>query len=181
MNSHAWVAVALATVLGTTLAGKPESSSAGAPANVSAPSSRKAAPPLALPDGTGATLKLSNYKGKVVLVDFWATWCTGCKLEIPWFIEFERKYRSQGLAAVGVAVDDEGWQTIKPYLAQHPISYPVVLGNMDLLQKTFGLPASLPVTLLIDKRGRIASTHAGVVDRNLFEKDIQHLLAESSK
>ena len=90
--------------------------------------------------------------GQVVLLDFWATWCTGCKLEIPWFMEFATKYRSKGLTAIGVAVDDEGWQTIKPYLAQHPISYPIVLGDMDVLQKTFGLPASLPVTLLIDKR-----------------------------
>lgn len=142
---------------------------------------RRAAPALSLKDANGKSVKLSDYKGRVVLLDFWATWCTGCKLEIPWFMEFEKKYRTQGLTAVGVAVDDEGWQTIKPYLAQHPISYPVVLGDMDLLQKTFGLPASLPVTLLIDKRGRIASTHAGVVDKILFEKDIQHLLAESPK
>ena len=139
---------------------------------------RTAAPQLSLKDANNGTIKLSDHQGKVVLLDFWATWCTGCKLEIPWFMEFATKYRSKGLIAIGVAVDDEGWHTIKPYLAQHPISYPIVLGDMDVLQKTFGLPASLPVTLLIDKRGRIATTHPGVVDKNAFEKDIQRLLGE---
>jgi cytochrome c biogenesis protein CcmG/thiol:disulfide interchange protein DsbE len=139
---------------------------------------RKAAPELSLKDANGRAINLSDHKGTVVLLDFWATWCTGCKLEIPWFMEFATKYRSKGLTAIGAAVDDEGWQTIKPYLAQHPISYPIVLGDMDVVQKTFGLPASLPVTLLIDRRGRIATTHPGVVDKNAFEKDIQRLLGE---
>ncbi len=177
-NSIASKAGFVSVILGLALA----ASAAFVPARpLSIVTPRTSAPPLSLKDASGKSIRLSDYKGRVVLLDFWATWCTGCKLEIPWFIEFEKKYRSQGLAAVGVAVDDEGWQTIKPYLVQHPISYPVVLGNMDVLQRTFGLPASLPVTLLVDRRGRIASTHAGVVDKNMFEKDIQHLLAESSK
>lgn len=177
-NSIASKAGSVSVILGLALA----ASAAFVPARpLSIVTPRTSAPPLSLKDASGKSIRLSDYKGRVVLLDFWATWCTGCKLEIPWFIEFEKKYRSQGLAAVGVAVDDEGWQTIKPYLVQHPISYPVVLGNMDVLQRTFGLPASLPVTLLVDRRGRIASTHAGVVDKNMFEKDIQHLLAESSK
>jgi hypothetical protein len=67
----------------------------------------------------------------VVLLDFWATWCTGCKVEIPWFIEFDKAYRAKGLAAVGVAMDDEGWKKVEPYLKEHPISYTVVAGNFD--------------------------------------------------
>lgn len=153
----------------------------GTSADLVAAATRKAAPALSLRDAGGKSHRLADYKGRVVLVDFWATWCTGCKLEIPWFMEFETKYKNKGLSAIGVAVDEEGWRTVKAYLVDHPITYPVVLGDFDVLEKTFGLPASLPVTLLIDKRGRIASTHAGVVDRNLFEKDIQQLLAESSK
>jgi thiol-disulfide isomerase/thioredoxin len=141
---------------------------------------RRAAPPVSLKDRTGATVKLTNYKGKVVLLDFWATWCTGCKLEIPWFMEFENKYAGKGLSAIGVALDDDGWRTVKPYLAEHPITYPVVLGDMDVLEKKFGLPASLPVTILIDRSGRIAATHAGVVDKDKFEIDIRQLLAERS-
>jgi hypothetical protein len=96
-------------------------------------------------------------------------------------MEFDKKYRSRGLSAIGVAVDDEGWRPIKAYLAEHPITYPVVLGNMDVMQKKFGLPASLPVTLLIDRSGRIASTHAGVVDKGKFEADIRQLLDEARR
>jgi cytochrome c biogenesis protein CcmG/thiol:disulfide interchange protein DsbE len=151
---------------------------AGSSATISTAGSRKPAPPLSLKDATGTSRTLSSYKGGVVLLDFWATWCTGCKLEIPWFMEFEKQYRAKGLSAIGVAVDDEGWPTVKPYLAEHPITYPIVLGDMDLMQKKFGLPASLPVTLLIDRKGRIALTHAGVVEKEKFEADIQQLLKE---
>jgi len=140
--------------------------------------SRKAAPALSLPDAAGKKHQLSDYKGRVVLLDFWATWCTGCKLEIPWFMEFDKKYKSKGLTSIGVAVDEEGWRAVKAYLAEHPITYPVVLGDFDVLEKTFGLPASLPVTLLIDRQGRIAVTHPGVVDKEKFEADIVQLLGE---
>ena len=131
-----------------------------------------------LKDLDGRDVRLADYKGKVLLLDFWATWCAGCKLEIPWFMEFEKKHKSKGLSAIGVAVDEEGWRTVKAYLVEHPITYPIVLGNFDVLGKKFALPASLPVTLLIDRRGRIAATHAGVVDKEKFEADIQQLLKE---
>jgi peroxiredoxin len=140
--------------------------------------SRKPVPAISLRDALGKKQQLSDYKGRVVLLDFWATWCTGCKQEIPWFIEFEKKYRTEGLSAIGVSVDEDGWRTVKAYLAQHPITYPIVLGDIDLMQKKLGLPASLPVTLLIDRQGRIAQTHPGVVDPARFEADIRQLLAE---
>src|SRR5216110_1635622 len=86
--------------------------SAFAPARVFAAvkgaDARNAAADFALVDENGKTVKLSDLKGKVVLLDFWATWCTGCKVEIPWFIEFDKAYRAKGLAAVGVSMDDEG-------------------------------------------------------------------------
>jgi cytochrome c biogenesis protein CcmG/thiol:disulfide interchange protein DsbE len=142
---------------------------------------RKDAPDFVLTDASGASVRLSNYKGQVVLLDFWATWCTGCKVEIPWFIEFEKKYRGRGLSAIGVAMDAEGWQLVKPYLAEHPISYPVIIGDLDFLQRRFGLAPSLPVTLLIDRNGKIAETHPGVIDKEAFENDIQQLLQEPAK
>src|ERR1700742_4657643 len=77
----------------------------------------KRAPDFTRVDAAGRKVRLSRYKGKVVLLDFWATWCTGCKQEIPWFEEFADRYRTQGLAAVGVAMDDEGWTVVKPFLA----------------------------------------------------------------
>jgi len=142
---------------------------------------RKNAPDFSLKDATGASVHLSGYKGHVVLLDFWATWCTGCKTEMPWFMEFQEKYASKGLRSIGVAMDDEGWTLVRPYLADHPINYPVVIGNLALLQKTFGLDPSLPITLLIDRSGRIAETHQGVVDKAAFEQDIQRLLQEKAR
>jgi len=174
-NSIASKAGFVSVILGLALA----ASAAFVPARpLSIVTPRTSAPPLSLKDASGKSIRLSNYKGRVVLLDFWATWCTGCKLEIPWFMEFEKKYKNKGLSALGVAVDEEGWRTVKAYLVDHPITYPVVLGDFDVLEKTFGLPASLPVTLLIDRRGQIASTHAGVVDKEKFEADILQLVGE---
>jgi peroxiredoxin len=135
------------------------------------------APDFARVDDSGHKLQLSKLKGKVVLLDFWATWCTGCKQEIPWYVEFESKYKKSGLDAVGVAMDDEGWQVVKPFLKDHlHLNYPVVVGDKTLARQ-FGGVDMLPVTLLIDREGRIAYSHTGVVNRDEFEKKIQELLA----
>jgi len=137
---------------------------------------RTAAPDFRLADAKGAPLSLSRFRGRVVLLDFWATWCTGCKVEIPWYIEFQKKYASRGLTSIGAAMDDEGWKVVTPYLDAHPIPYPVVIGNPDLVQPY--KIANLPVTLLIDRRGRIADAHAGVVEKNAWEQEIRQLLRE---
>ena len=137
---------------------------------------RKPAPDFSLADARGGRLSLAAQKGRVVLLDFWATWCTGCKVEIPWYIEFQQKYARQGLVSIGAAMDDEGWAKVKPYLAEHPIPYPIVIGNPDLLQP-YDIK-NLPVTLLIDRQGRIADAHAGVVDKDAWEQEINQLLRE---
>ena len=137
------------------------------------------APDFRRVDAAGHTVQLSKYKGKVVLLDFWATWCTGCKTEIPWFIDFAVKYRTQGLAAIGVAMDDEGWSVVKPFLAEKmKLTYPVVLGDKTLAMQ-FGGINSMPVTLLLDRQGRIAYAHTGVVDRAEFDSKIRELLADA--
>jgi thiol-disulfide isomerase/thioredoxin len=117
---------------------------------------------------------LSAYKGKVVLLDFWATWCGGCKVEIPWYVEFDRKYRDKGLAVIGVSMDEKGMQIVKPFLAQKKIEYPVVIGNEGLARQ-YNL-TSMPVTLLIDRAGKIALSHTGIVDKDNFESHIRTLL-----
>jgi peroxiredoxin len=132
------------------------------------------APNFKLPDANGKQVKLSDYRGKVVLLDFWATWCHGCKTEIPWYVEFDRNYRSQGLAVIGVSMDDEGMKVVKPFLPLHHMDYPVVIGN-DALAAQYHLTA-MPLTLLIDRQGRIAVSHSGIVDRNAFEARIRELL-----
>lgn len=135
------------------------------------------APDFTLPDSTGSPIKLSAYKGKVVLLDFWATWCTGCKVEIPWYVEFQNKYGKDGLTAIGVSMDDDGWKSVKPFLEEHKLNYPVVIANQDLANRYGGLP-SLPMTLLIDRNGKIAESHAGMVDKDAFENKIKALLHE---
>jgi peroxiredoxin len=148
-------------------------------ADISVAQLRKDAPTFALTDSNGVRVALSDYRGNVVLLDFWATWCTGCKVEIPWYMEFQKKYKDKGLRSIGVAMDDEGWEAVKPYLALHPITYPIVLGN-EGPGKQYGV-ANLPVTLLIDRKGKIADSHLGMVDKGTWEKEIQQLLQEKAK
>jgi cytochrome c biogenesis protein CcmG/thiol:disulfide interchange protein DsbE len=93
-------------------------------------------------------------------------------------VEFQNKYRKDGLAAIGVSMDDDGWKSVKPFLEEHKLNYPVVIGNQDLASRYGGLP-SLPMTLLIDRNGKIAESHAGMVDKDAFENKIKALLHES--
>ena len=148
--------------------------SASAPDALAPEAQRKAAPDFTLTDAMGQPLTLSAYKGKVVLLDFWATWCGGCKLEIPWYVEFDQKYRSKGLAVIGVSMDEEGMRIVKPFLPLKKIEYPVVIGN-EALAKQYNL-TSMPLTLLIDRNGKIAVAHTGVVDKDGFENHIRSLL-----
>jgi len=180
MKSHALYGWVTAAVVGVLLVAASLAAPARVSADVAAAAARKEAPDFSLTDANGARVRLSDYKGKVVLLDFWATWCTGCKVEIPWYVEFQKQYGGKGLASIGVAMDEEGWQLVRPYLAEHPISYPVVIGNLDLLQKTFGLAPNLPVTLLIDRNGKIADTHPGLVEKAAFDKEIRQLLQEKA-
>jgi len=145
------------------------------PSNLIPEHIRQNAPDFALQDSGGSTVQLSNYKGKVVLLDFWATWCHGCKTEIPWYVQFQKKYGEQGLAAVGVSMD-EGWTPVRQFLADNKVNYPIVIASDDVI-KLYKIK-NMPVTLLIDKSGRIAEWHVGLVDKAVFENEIQALLNE---
>lgn len=135
------------------------------------------APDFTLTDSNGTPIKLSAYKGKVVLLDFGATYCGGCKTEIPWYTEFQNKYRADGLSAIGVSMDADGWKSVKPFLEEHKLNYPVVIGD-DNLASQFGL-AQMPKTLLIDRNGKISKSHVGLVNKDVFESEIKALLHES--
>lgn len=148
----------------------------GMPDDLAAAAARKAAPDFTLTDAAGAKVQLSEYKGRVVLLDFWATWCHGCKTEIPWYVEFENRYKNRGLAVIGVSLDADGWKSVKPFLAEEKMSYPVVIGN-DGLAGRYGV-TNMPMTLLIDRNGKIADSHSGVVDKTAWEQEIEQLLNE---
>ena len=136
---------------------------------------RHAAPDFALKDADGKTVRLSDYKGKVVLLDFWATYCGPCKIEIPWFMDFERKHKDQGFSVLGVSMDDDGWDAVKPFVNDVGINYRIMVGN-DSTADMFGGIEALPTTFLIDRDGKIAAVHVGLTSKSDFENAIEQLL-----
>jgi len=141
---------------------------------------RKPAPDFTLTDANGKRVSLSDFRGKVVLLNFWATWCGPCAIEIPWFVQFEQQFRSKGLEIIGVSLDDDGWKAIKPFAEQHHINYPILLGNDSVAQLYGGLDA-LPTTFMIDREGRIAyPPHVGLADKNEYLHEIETLLGSGS-
>jgi len=144
-------------------------------ASVKPDSERHVAPDFALKDADGKVVRLSDYKGKVVLLDFWATYCGPCKIEIPWFMDLQRKHKDQGFSVVGVSMDDDGWDAVKPFINELGINYRVVLGN-DSTADAYGGIEALPTTFLIDRDGRIASVHVGLTSKRDFENGIEKLL-----
>ncbi len=138
---------------------------------------RKTAPDFALKDADGRTVRLSDYRGKVVLLNFWATWCGPCKIEIPWFIEFEQTHKDKGFAVVGVSMDEEGWDVVRPFVAAMRVNYRTVIGT-DMVAQQYGGVDALPTTFVIDREGKIAATHVGLVSKSDYENDIQALLAK---
>ena len=136
---------------------------------------RKGAPDFKLKDASGADVKLSDYRGKVVLLNFWATWCGPCKVEIPWFIDFEKQYKDRDFAVLGVSMDDDGWKSVNPYVADRKINYRVVIGS-DEVTTLYGGVDSLPTTFIIDRDGKVASVHIGLVSKLTYQDEITKLL-----
>lgn len=138
---------------------------------------RRPAPDFLLKDARGAQVKLSDYKGKVVLLNFWATWCGPCKAEIPWYVEFENRYKGSGLAVLGVSMDEDGWKSVRPFVQQHQMNYSVALGD-DALAAAFGGIDALPETFLLDREGRIAAKYVGLSSKSHYEDGIVELLGK---
>jgi thiol-disulfide isomerase/thioredoxin len=129
-----------------------------------------------LKDVSGKNVRLADYKGKVILLDFWATWCGPCKIEIPWFVEFQNKYGPQGLQVVGVSVDDTV-EMLRPYVKDLKMNYPVLLGlHHDDIQDAYGPLWGIPVTSIISRDARICAKHSGISSKENFEKEIKSLL-----
>ena len=136
---------------------------------------------LVFKDLDGKELKLSDLKGKVVLLDFWATWCEPCKIETPWLIEFQKKYGPKGFTVVGIAMDEGGQKIVQPYTqsalfdmedgSKQAINYPIVLGN-DTLSDKFGVNG-FPTGVLISRDGKLVKITSGLVGRDELMKDIE--------
>jgi cytochrome c biogenesis protein CcmG/thiol:disulfide interchange protein DsbE len=137
-------------------------------------SARKLAPDFSLRDVAGKPIKLSDFKGKVVLLNFWATWCGGCQTEIPWFIEFQNKYKEPGLSVIGASMDDDGWKSVTPYVNEKNVNYCIVIAN-QAVAKQYAVEA-MPATWLIDREGKIAAIHVGLVTKSAYEAEVETLL-----
>jgi peroxiredoxin len=172
-------AIGTALLLGSMFSGCSSSPNGVSAASVKADKDRKTAPDFALKDADGKVVHLSDYRGKVVLLDFWATWCGPCKIEIPWFMDMQRRDKDRGFEVLGVAMDDEGWEAVKPFLSQMGVNYRVVIGN-DTTAQLYGGVDALPTTFLIDRTGRIAAVHIGLASKKDFEDGVEQLLQGSA-
>lgn len=137
--------------------------------------SEKIAPEFSLKDVNGAVRKLSDFKNKVVIIDFWATWCPPCRQEIPHFIDLYDRYKNQGLEIIGVAMDSNPGRVLSAFIEENSINYTVLIGNGEVYDLYGGI-AAIPTTFIIDKDGKIRKRYIGYNEKEIFEKDIKELL-----
>lgn len=135
----------------------------------------KKAPEFTLLDLDGKPFHSSNLKGKVVILDFWATWCPSCRAEIPHFKSLYQQYHGQGLEIVGIALDRGGAKVVKPFVEDNGIDYPILIGNQKVTEDYGGI-RGIPTTFVIDRQGRIIEKFVGYRDKETFESAIQKLL-----
>jgi peroxiredoxin len=136
----------------------------------------KKAPDFELSDYAGKKVRLADYKGKVVFVNFWATWCGPCKYEIPVFVDLQQRFGPQGLAFLGISVDDPV-EELKPFVDQYKINYPVLVGlGHEEVQEAYGPMVGIPVTVVIGRDGNVCTRYFGLRSKDRFEADIKALL-----
>jgi thiol-disulfide isomerase/thioredoxin len=148
------------------------------------PPAGKPAPEVTLKDLDGKDLALSQYKGKVVLVNFWATWCEPCQVEIPWLIEIQQKYAAKGFTVLGIAMDEEGAKVVTPWVnkerfdvngTKSQMNYPIVIGN-DAAADKFGGLLGYPTSVLITRDGKIIKRITGIISSEEISKSIESQL-----
>jgi cytochrome c biogenesis protein CcmG/thiol:disulfide interchange protein DsbE len=138
------------------------------------------APDFALAALDGKTLKLSDFRGKAVLLNFWATWCEPCKIEMPWFVELQKKYEGQGFTVLGVAMDDASSSEIADFAKKMGVNYPIVIGKEAVGDQYGGIPY-LPSTFYIDRDGKVVERVFGLVSRSEIESNIQKAMGSQGQ
>jgi peroxiredoxin len=145
-------------------------------AGICDPKAKSAKLAFTLKDANGASVKLSTFTGKVVLLNFWATWCIPCRAEIPALVDLQAKYASMGLQVVGVSVDDP-LEKMKPFVTQYKMNYPVLTAfKNDTILDAYGPMVVVPWTTVIRRDGNVCTKHVGPVTKEVFEKEIKALL-----
>jgi thiol-disulfide isomerase/thioredoxin len=133
------------------------------------------APVLVLKDLRGRALRLSDYKGKVVVLNFWATWCPPCRAEMPDLIRMQREYRSQGLQVVGITYPPEEIAEVRQFVRKLGVNYPIALGTIET-KSLFDETETLPLTIVIDREGKVRERIEGILLPQEFEQKIRPLL-----
>lgn len=137
---------------------------------------KPAALDVKLRDMNGAEVNLADFKGKPLLINFWATWCPPCLEEIPYFVELSDKYRDEGLVVLGISTDDTADQ-LKPFAANLKMNYPVLVGlNEPEVERAFGAMWAIPVTVFVKKDGNVCKEHRGTQTKEFFEQHVKALL-----
>jgi peroxiredoxin len=132
------------------------------------------APDFTLPKVEGGSLSLSEFKGKVIILNFWATWCPPCRAEIPDFIELSNKYNKKGLVVIGVSLDKSGVNTVKQFMDSQKINYPIIMGNSKVTRDYGGI-RGIPTTFIIDRKGNLRKKFQGLRSKKVFEDEIKKL------
>lgn len=133
---------------------------------------------LKVVDESGKTLKLSDLKGKAVLVNFWATWCEPCKVEMPWLVDLQKKYGPQGLQIVGIAMDDTDEKTIASFAHKMGVNYPIVAGT-EKVADLYGGIDGMPTLFFVDRSGKIVEHELGLRSMSVIEDNIKKSLGPS--
>jgi peroxiredoxin len=133
------------------------------------------APDFQLKSLDGKQVRLSDFRGKAVLLNFWATWCAPCKIEMPWFVDLQKQYAAQGLQVIGVAMDDSGEQAIAKFTKEMGVNYPVLIGK-ESVGDAYGGVEFLPTTFFIDRQGKVVDRVFGLVGHSDIEDDVKKAL-----